>query len=180
MAESWQLGPVKVTAIVEDDSELSHKLIQKTVVGWTTDMIKKLHPRIAAYVDKHDKLKGAVTAFVVEAGGKRILVGTCIGTRRSSIRPSATSPTTGAIAKAAFSTNSPLPVIRPKASTPSSAPICTSIIPATTHVWLMANGFRPFRKRHICFRKRNMNSGAKLRMCSREATFSRGGKTSSL
>ncbi len=71
---SWQVGDARITAIVEQDIALDG-LIPKAKPEALAE-IRWLRPH---YVDESSKMIAVVQCFVVEIGGKLVLVDTCFG-----------------------------------------------------------------------------------------------------
>lgn len=71
----WQIGEAKITAVVEQPLDDINGLIQ----GATPENLAEITWLQPHFMDDDGKLLGLVQCFVIELGGKRIVVDTCVG-----------------------------------------------------------------------------------------------------
>src|ERR1700712_2996095 len=74
--QSWTVGDVKVTAIVESEAELSSRLFLPTATLEELMGIDWLRP---TYISERGRIQLWIQAFVLETPGLRIVVDTCMG-----------------------------------------------------------------------------------------------------
>ncbi|MBL8769761.1 MAG: hypothetical protein JNK30_00140, partial [Phenylobacterium sp.] len=73
---SWRVGDVKITRIVEMETEGGTRFILPQATYEAVREIEWLQPHFAT---EQGKLKMSIHALVIEAPGRRIIVDTCIG-----------------------------------------------------------------------------------------------------
>jgi glyoxylase-like metal-dependent hydrolase (beta-lactamase superfamily II) len=73
---SWQLGDVKITRIIESEAPWPGAFIMPNA---TPENMKKESWMLPHFADEKGKLRMSIHALVLESQGKRIMVDTCIG-----------------------------------------------------------------------------------------------------
>jgi len=73
---SWQLGDVKITRIIESEAPWPGTFIMPNA---TPENMKKESWMLPHFADEKGKLRMSIHALVLESKGKRIMVDTCIG-----------------------------------------------------------------------------------------------------
>jgi glyoxylase-like metal-dependent hydrolase (beta-lactamase superfamily II) len=76
MSSSRSIGSVKVTSVVELEAGA---IIQQGIPDATLEAVKNIPWLRPHFADEEGNLKGVVQSFMLESGGKRILVDTCVG-----------------------------------------------------------------------------------------------------
>lgn len=71
----WQLGDARITAVIEQPLGGLEGLITKA----KPDELAKIDWLSPHYVDEEGKMRGLVQCFVIEIGGKLLVVDTCVG-----------------------------------------------------------------------------------------------------
>ena len=79
MLDSWQIGEIKVTRILEMEMPLPYRADTAFMPKATPEAIKKIDWLFPHYVTKEGFIKLAFQIFLVEAPGLRLVVDTCIG-----------------------------------------------------------------------------------------------------
>lgn len=74
----WQIGDARITAIVEQKLTGINELIQKA----TPENLAEIEWLSPQYIAEDGTLLGLVQCFVIEIGGKRIMVDTCVGDQK--------------------------------------------------------------------------------------------------
>ncbi|MFM2301389.1 MAG: hypothetical protein RLZZ84_1125 [Pseudomonadota bacterium] len=77
----WSIGDIRITAIVEQEMA-GFEVIMPAATPQLVASKDWLSPH---FVDENGSLKGAVQAFVIEAGGKLIVVDTCVGNDKNRV-----------------------------------------------------------------------------------------------
>ncbi|MBV1878992.1 MAG: MBL fold metallo-hydrolase [Pseudomonadales bacterium] len=72
----WQIGEVKITKIIEDDSPVPGKFVLPDATAEKLAEIPWLAPN---FVTEKGWLKMSIHALIIESKGKKILVDTCLG-----------------------------------------------------------------------------------------------------
>ena len=79
MLDSWQIGEIKVTRILEMEMPLPYRADTAFMPKATPEAIKKIDWLFPHYVTEEGFIKLAFQVFLVEAPGLRLVVDTCIG-----------------------------------------------------------------------------------------------------
>lgn len=75
----WQIGDVRVTSIIEMESNVSCVPENQLVPAATAQGLRRHSWLYPDFVTENDELRFAIQALVVEAPGKTLIVDTCIG-----------------------------------------------------------------------------------------------------
>lgn len=75
--QKWTIGDIKITSVL--DTEIEPELLQSVIPNLTPEAVKEIPWLYPNYADEEGNVKGAVQAFIIEAGDLRIMVDTCIG-----------------------------------------------------------------------------------------------------
>lgn len=98
MSRSWQVGDVRVTAIVEREVPAPLGLLLTGQAAGAAGRQPWLFP---AYIDERGRGRLAIQSLLVETPSRRVLVDTCIGDRRDGVPlPAFESPFLGRLAAA--------------------------------------------------------------------------------
>ena len=73
---SWQIGEVKITRVVELVSERGNRFVLPMATAEALEPYPWLKPH---FVNADGKLIMSIHALIVETGGRRIIVDTCLG-----------------------------------------------------------------------------------------------------
>jgi glyoxylase-like metal-dependent hydrolase (beta-lactamase superfamily II) len=73
---AWQIGDIKITAVMELDTLV---IPTRAILRTDAEEVKKHSWLIPDFADESGNIKGHIQSFVIEAGGRRILVDPCIG-----------------------------------------------------------------------------------------------------
>jgi glyoxylase-like metal-dependent hydrolase (beta-lactamase superfamily II) len=76
---SWQIGDVKITCIVEFKSAVPYDPERGMIIGATPEVLAQISWLTPKYVSPEGHLLMAVQAVLVEAPGLKLVVDTCIG-----------------------------------------------------------------------------------------------------
>ena len=80
----WQIGSVRVTRIVEMESPITGTFLFQDALPERVKPHAWLRPRFA---DENGNIVAAIHALVIEAGGRRIIVDTCVGNDKTRTNP---------------------------------------------------------------------------------------------
>ncbi len=139
----WKVGKVKITKIVELETVGSTRFILPLA---TNEEIRKSPWLVPHFATDEGRLRMSVHSLVMETPDRRIVVDT--GPRQRQAGPQRAPP--GTTGKVRSSKPCGRPALRPTASTPCCAPICTSTMSAGTPAWSTAAGCRPSATRVTC------------------------------
>lgn len=73
----WAVGDITITSVLDKDIE--PEILQGVVPDLTPEAVKQIPWLYPHYADENGNVKGAVQAFIIETGDRRIMVDTCIG-----------------------------------------------------------------------------------------------------
>src|SRR5687767_8743252 len=76
---SWQVGDVKISCVVEFKATLEYDLERSVIIGATPEVVSQIAWLKPNYVSPEGHLLVAVQAVLVEAPGLKLVVDTCIG-----------------------------------------------------------------------------------------------------
>jgi glyoxylase-like metal-dependent hydrolase (beta-lactamase superfamily II) len=76
---SWRIGSIIVTQIIEVEAGA---VLQKRISGATPENIKKIAWLRPHFADAEGNIRAVVQAFLVQSGGEKILVDSCVGNGR--------------------------------------------------------------------------------------------------
>ena len=148
----WNVGKVRITKIVELETVGSTRFILPLA---TNEEIRKLPWLIPHFATEEGRLKMSIHSLVVETPSRRIVVDTGLGNDKEG----RTVPTWNN-RKGAFLETSTRQALRPTASTPWCALICTSITSAGIRALEAADGCQPLSGRAMFLARPNTSTGA--------------------
>lgn len=81
----WQVGEVKITRVFE--TVISTAFMSRIVRGSTPEELLAIPWLRPHFIDEKGNMLGSIHALVLEAGGKRVIVDTCVGNDRDRDHP---------------------------------------------------------------------------------------------